>query len=143
MNREIRFRAWDNNIKKMHNDVSPWRWDFCISNSWHRWEKSTGSGLLGSGGDTAEMLVPAVRFTDIMQYTGLKDTDAKSIIESDIVSIGEDICTIKYSEMASQWWIVYKNGKFKELTPDYGDGTGNKCVYLKVIGNIHENPELL
>lgn len=27
-NRVIKFRAWDG--KRMHNDVSPWRWDFVM-----------------------------------------------------------------------------------------------------------------
>lgn len=55
MNRVIKFRAWDGD--KMHNDVSPWRWDFVISNTWHRCEKATGNGILGEGGHYAEMRV--------------------------------------------------------------------------------------
>jgi uncharacterized phage protein (TIGR01671 family) len=143
MNREIKFRAWDENLKMMHSNVSPWRWDFVISNSWHRCEKSTGTGILGSGGDTAEMLVPAVRFTHLMQFTGLHDKNGKEIYEGDIVVLRE----------AERTYIVkYHKGCFKlfHTDPKLNDlvwGTIERVEELlwtiEIIGNIYENPDLI
>lgn len=136
MNRVIKFRAWDG--KQMHENVNPFRWDFVISNAWHRCEKSTGSGMLGSGGDTAEMLVPAIRYTHLMQFTGLTDKNGKEIYEGDIVREWP-----KKSNKVS--FIVYRNKGFWVDDENYGwEGEDlwnwNK---IEIIGNIHENPELL
>ena len=83
----------------------------------------------------------------IMQFTGLHDKNGKEIYEGDILNVGENlVCEIVY---------VDKN------VEDYGDEIHcafhakvyihNKTIpldsYLKnnceIIGNIHENPELL
>lgn len=124
----------------MHKDVSPWRWDFVISNSWHRCEKSTGTGILGSGGDTAEMLVPAVRFTHLMQFTGLHDKNGKEIYEGDIIAVeGEDKpMKITWGERQATFCIESEAWVFPHY---FGEALESKdCV---VIGNIYETPELL
>lgn len=128
MKRKMFFRAWDG--EKMHYDIVPWQWDFVISRAWHRCEKSTGSGILGSGGDYGEFLVPGIRFKEIMQFTGLKDKNSKEIYEGDIISHKF------YSAPVVVTWNEEK------AMFDSGDisMTGSK---VEVIGNIYENPELL
>lgn len=64
----------------------------------------------------------------IMQYTGLKDKNGKEIYEGDLLKVN-DVNTV----MEVKW---------------YDDSAGFNLAYLnkntcEVIGNIHENPELI
>ena len=75
---------------------------------------------------------------DVQQYTGLKDKNGKEIYEGDICSVdgGENIYEI----------IFYMGGFMVAVLPSkiriyhIGDSLFNN---IEVIGNIHENPELL
>lgn len=69
------------------------------------------------------------------QYTGLKDKDGKEIYEGDIVDYNDDGDCIGY--------VVYNAPNFEIM-----ERTGFTCwlkggPHQRVIGNIHENPELL
>lgn len=144
-NREIKFRAWHEETKTMHQSINPFRWDFVISNSWHRCEKSTGNGLLGSGSNEAEMLVPAVRYDNLMQYTGLKDKNGTEIYEGDIYKVANNQeyivkwCDSMEARNESYYacFILWMNEDtffpFDEFAVKEG----------KLIGNIYEHPELL
>lgn len=71
------------------------------------------------------------------QYTGLKDKNGKEIYEGDVVDDGySNICEIRWSE---------KLAGFKAVDEKDGYATNVWLVseYGKVIGNVHENPELL
>lgn len=74
----------------------------------------------------------------LLQYTGLKDKNNKEIYEGDIVhSKWVDIecqCGEEYTGI-----ITYEKGAFWLQTTLDGYDTN----WLEVIGNIHENPELL
>lgn len=73
------------------------------------------------------------------QYTGLVDKNGKKIFEGDIVRIIERGATINaevafINKYAGGWVIRSKN-----------DSTASLCMRqdIEVIGNIHDNPELL
>ena len=116
-----RYRAWDKEQEKMYYDVEH------IYDDW-----KTSCASFGA------MLEDTERF-DVMQYTGKKDINSRRIFEKDIVSFRtlngtELIGKIKYYEEAASFLIAAK-----EHYAEYLNG-----VYdLEVIGNIHENKELL
>ena len=69
------------------------------------------------------------------QYTGLTDKNGKKIFEGDVVKWdGTEISQIRYCEG------VYRLCNAKGY---YGVSLHNHYSYVEVIGNIHDNPELL
>lgn len=128
MNRERKYRAWDG--EKMHYNVAPWQWDFVISLAWHKCERSTGKGILGSGGKEGDFLVPGIRYEKLMDWTGLKDKNGKEIYEG-------DICNGRYGRFK----VFFSDGGFHPLCGDIN--AENDPRLIEVIGNIYETPELL
>lgn len=69
------------------------------------------------------------------QYTGLKDKNFKMIFEGDIVEYHEGIAKITWEETEALFGIKQDND-----VRDFNSYWGQD---LEVIGNIHDNPELL
>ncbi len=123
MSRAIKFRMWDNNAKKWLSEgeklEDKFIWSFIPELSL----KSTMSGVLE-------------------QYTGLKDKNGKEIYEGDILKIGGQLAEVIFDDDKGSYM-----GEFKI---NYGGTTIRDRDYFhdfkesrEIVGNIHENPELL
>jgi len=127
MSREIKFRVWDKDLKKMHICGENQHDSISFSypeNEAHYYNLQNGCGSSTDGSGTYEL----------MQYTGLKDKDGKEIYEGDVVQFKSIRGIIERYE------VEYTN---------YGEwaiGMHRLSMRFKgfeVIGNIYENPELL
>jgi len=108
----IKFRAWDG--KKM------WQWEDIKGDSLH---------------EIAEIYPE--RNEHLMQFTGLLDKNGKEIYEGDIVDMWNNGLNSSIEFRKSGFYIISS-----------GDGKNSAYMlhqrnkWVKIIGNIYENPEL-
>ena len=119
MQREIKFRAFDKEAKTMHK----------VSSIYF---------------DNKQVFIQEKFFdvwldlndVELMQFTGLYDKNDKEIYEGDIIRI-----SLITSEKSA---VTYEKGGFYVKTKNGNYRLGNwEKESLEIIGNIHENPELL
>lgn len=113
MNRIIKFRAWDKELNTMHD------WNYLSGWTPRDWVKSG---------------------VNVMQFTGLHDKNGKEIYEGDVAKLTDE------DKNAGNYPIVWSmeeagfmvNGFHLDHYMAFLIG-----MSIEVIGNIHENPELL
>ena len=120
--REIIFRAWDKNQNKMRLDILAIEITGGIHDNIYFRE-----GKLLNQNDAL-----------LMQYTGLQDKNGKKIFEGDIHTVGEKIkAVVEWDKEKCSFISVEIGNKENKSSTLYGIFLG------EIIGNIHENPELL
>lgn len=124
--REIKFRAWDKDLKRWTN--------YSIADDLPRfYDKHTGCWKTDKEGK---------QFI-LCQYTGLKDISGREIYEGDIVkaiSFARWIGVAEYSDENQAFIFDDLDKKYRGdsivLMNQFDDG-------FEILGNIYENPELL
>lgn len=77
------------------------------------------------------------------QYTGLTDKDGKKIFEGDIVKIEDDDGNTNFSDGGIGDVVFYRGIWYVSGEVHNGLYDLERNYYVSVIGNIHDNPELL
>ena len=124
--REIKFRAWDKDLREWIPNES-----IIINNGkpiaiMHHIGLSIEKALETKG----KLINPN---WELMQYTGLKDKKGKEIYEGDIVKVyyGNIIAEFK------------RDGDGNEYSSMYMLGYDTSLEEGEIVGNIYENPELI
>lgn len=77
----------------------------------------------------------------ITEYTGLKDKNGTKIFEGDILSAHLDNAYPEDETLLEVIW--HNNGWYGKNEPFFEDFNNGFEKHFEVIGNIHDNPELL
>ena len=135
MKREIKFRVWDGNEMVFFADFDILNtggfWGdgcevWCMSS---HYKKGTEYGYFHD--DFKE----DIRNVTLMQFAGLKDRNGKDIYEGDVFTVGANKKVFE-CRFERGCFVAYLDGK------QYGIIGELHEMYITVIGNIHENPEL-
>ena len=136
MNREIKFRVYDEDLKKMR--YLNGSHDFiCFDEKGNGYYHNMQTGL-------------GEWFSDLMQYTGLKDKNGVEIYEGDICKGNrfndkDDLFVIKYGKYKTSYWKekyisnTYQYGWFAEYIKTKNQVHLVTPNGIEVIGNIYEN----
>lgn len=94
-----------------------------------------GDTCVGQYGNTVG--IHQVNPETVGQFTGLTDKNGTKIFEGDVCKVGNLIYKVVFEYSA--WWFKILSNKVY-CCPAFNSHCGDLC---EVIGNIHDNPELL
>ena len=118
--REIKFRAWDKETKKMFPVL-----EIDFVNEWIRMH----SEITGQHCNHLDNLV-------LMQFTGLKDKTSREICEGDIIlSPNNELGEISWDYFYASFCVTFNGGFSEELDITLASNS-------EIVGNIYENKEL-
>lgn len=134
--REIKFRG------KSRKDG---RWIFGLLGLGSTGNQDVISGF-GNSNHQNQYSILVVRLESVGQFTGLKDNNGVDIYEGDIFRKG--LGEVFYDTKSASFMVKWHDPVWKRIrsdNPSYKDGEPIFQNYfaLEVIGNIHDNPELL
>lgn len=145
--REIKFRAWDEKREVMHQEFN-----FIQSHGdGHNWivpikHLSDPTWMEDIENSIQEMPHERRQFK-LMQYTGLKDKNGVEIYEGDILAICDDLRLTSVVEYKHCGFVMKhtKHSARKRFINGHNEEPifHNSEIALTVVGNIHENKELL
>lgn len=133
------FRAWHTKLNRYLRDD-----EFFIDAEGKVRNDSFGRGNYEEAFDTSDF---DSGYIILEQDTGLKDKNGKKICEGDVVKFADLEMAIKPTGI-----VCFANGRFFVKDWDFGDGSYHIVDFydyniphndFEVIGNVHENPELL
>lgn len=113
--RKLKFRAWD-----------------AVDERYHYWSIEACFAVGASAG--------CMEKYTFEQYTGLEDKNGKEIYEGDIVRYGNDNAAIIWRERNAEFGVKWLDCGVED---SISWQIGTEETPSEVIGNIHENPELL
>lgn len=120
--REIKFRAWDKERKEM---LMP-------------------EQICHLDGNVTKGIKEFAPFLELKQFIGLKDKNGKEIFEGDIINIctKESGIVDENKQVRVEYLCAFINLDCGLEAPLYDFAVEDR-YYFEVVGNIHENPELL
>ena len=133
--REIKFRVWDGST--MWNPETLTGDNNNTILKFYNPQKGIGWGLFDYKYDYR---IASGEYNNLMQYTGLKDKNGKEIYEGDILkAYGKEITRFVVSFSNASFILYHQFGRWGLLARLFELDD----MPAEIIGNIHENPELL
>ena len=127
--REIKFRAWGMREKKY------------LAEGFHIFGETTCFNLVGQQLDIQPGESTILRINDVIieQFTGLLDKNGREIYEGDIVQCSDAAFyrIVTYLTIRASFFFVHRDSWYPAAVAT------TSHAETVVVGNIHENPELL
>lgn len=136
MTRQINFRAWDKKTNTMWEKAGmDAHSNYCYADPAFGNKGSIMKQFDDLHIEKYNIYYPAD--IELMQFTGLLDKNGKEIYEGDILKSDRDsILTINWCHERYGWLLFFKDKNEGTIFFDNVDG-------IEIIGNIHENSELI
>ena len=126
----FRFRAWDKSFQKYRENVIV----STINEEITVYERLVNGNTL---------LIPSAHVV-LEQCTGLKDKNGRLIYEGDIIKITEGVLPVDSKYVDCLFKAIWADIGFYLETLNGKDGLDFcECWEYEIVGNLHENPELL